>query len=152
MLRTFWVVLRTGAGEVDRAKCTVIANDGRRVFMMVSNAGSQLDELVMLDITIPDEAFQQNVFVRKEVIQVEAVQDENDMRQIKLGWKPPTNTKARVVLYKVRGATRGALARGGGNLCRGDVVLLLSFVSLACPLTSLLLLCSAQGRGVYCCS
>jgi len=143
---------QTGAGEVDRAKCTVIANDGRRVFMMVSNAGSQLDELVMLDITIPDEAFQQNVFVRKEVIQVEAVQDENDMRQIKLGWKPPTNTKARVVLYKVRGATRGALARGGGNLCRGDVVLLLSFVSLACPLTSLLLLCSAQGRGVYCCS
>eukprot|EP00959_Pyramimonas_sp_CCMP1952_P269131 5626768-Pyramimonas_sp.AAC.1 len=28
------------------------------------------DELVLMDIHIPDEAFQQNVFVRKEMIQV----------------------------------------------------------------------------------
>jgi hypothetical protein len=39
--------------------------------------------------------------VRKEVIQVEAVQDENDMRQISLTWRPPSNTKARVASYKV---------------------------------------------------
>ena len=39
--------------------------------------------------------------MRKEVIQVEAMQDENDMRQISLTWRPPSNTKARVACYKV---------------------------------------------------
>jgi hypothetical protein len=54
-------------------------------------------------VQIPEEAFlSESVLVRKEVIQVEAMQDENDMRQISLTWRPPSNTKARVACYKVK--------------------------------------------------
>lgn len=50
---------------MDRSKCTMFGVDGRRIFMIVGNSHGALDELIMLDMQIPEEAFlSESVLVR----------------------------------------------------------------------------------------
>ena len=50
---------------MDRSKCTMFGMDGRRIFMIVGNSHGALDELIMLDMQIPEEAFlSESVLVR----------------------------------------------------------------------------------------
>mmetsp|Transcript_10386 Transcript_10386/g.12158 ORF Transcript_10386/g.12158 Transcript_10386/m.12158 type:complete len:712 (+) Transcript_10386:244-2379(+) len=105
-----------------RARTVVITNDVR-IIMLGSSGGNVLDEVDIMDITIPDEAFQNNVYVRSDMILVEAIQDENDMRQIRLTWRPPANIKARVSQYKVMMSLGGSamvkeMYRGVEESCR----------------------------------
>lgn len=114
------------AGHTDdrhRARTVFVSNDGRRIFMLGSSIGTTLDEVDIMDISIPEEAFQNNVFVRSDMIVVEATQDENDMRVIRLQWRPPANIKARVSQYKVMMSLGGSamvkeMYRGTEDSCR----------------------------------
>jgi hypothetical protein len=50
---------------MDRSKCTMFGMDGRRIFMIAANSHGALDELIMLDMQIPEEVFlSESVLVR----------------------------------------------------------------------------------------
>eukprot|EP00976_Prorocentrum_cordatum_P107022 1194572-Prorocentrum_minimum.AAC.3 len=51
------------------------------------------------------------------------MQDEADMRQIKLAWRPPANSKARISCYKVRGLKARWLDWFVSSLVRGQLLI-----------------------------
>jgi hypothetical protein len=68
-----------------------------------------IDELVLVDIHIPEEAFQQNVFVRKEMIQVEAMQVRTNSAKMKMMLR--TEREACLANLGCRRPPRGARCR-----------------------------------------
>jgi len=83
-----------------RTRASIFVNEGRRLLMLGCGAtGDELDEVEVIDIGIPEEAFQR-MGNRVDKIGLEATQNASDLRTIDVRWQPPPNSKVRITTYK----------------------------------------------------